>query len=198
MKPQLEKWFLILLCFSMAASIGGGLYEKLVVIPLWSASPPSSFAVIQPDTGVPLQNFWIPVHIAITVFVLLALFLNWKEPKVRRLLLFGLGSYIVMRVWSGLYFIPEMLAFQKIPLDSAPSTELSARVESWTFWTVFREPLDVISFLCFLLALYWLRRSETPLIPETHKNYENRITENTTPRRFEVLRGPVGPRLRRD
>ena len=84
-KPKLEKWFLILLCFSMAASIGGGLYEKLVLIPLWSASPPSSFAVIQPDTGVPLQNFWIPTHIAITVFVLLALFLNSKEPKVRRL-----------------------------------------------------------------------------------------------------------------
>src|SRR5215475_9377106 len=155
MKPKLDKWLLILLCFSMAASIGEGLYEKLVLIPLWSASPPSSFAVIQPNTGVPLQNFWIPVHIAISVFVLLALFLNWKEPKVRRLLLFGLGSYIVMRVWSGLYFIPEMLAFQKIPLDEAPSAALSARVSRWTFWTWWREPLDLLSFVCALLAVYW-------------------------------------------
>ena len=63
----------------------------------------------------PLQRFWIPVHAAITLFVVLALVLTWRDPSVRRLLLIGLGSYIVMRVWSGLYFIPEMLAFQKIP-----------------------------------------------------------------------------------
>jgi hypothetical protein len=52
-----------------------------------------------------------------------------------------------MRVWSGLFFIPEMLEFQKLPLDSPPSAELSARVARWTFWTWFREPLDIISFL---------------------------------------------------
>jgi hypothetical protein len=157
-KPTLAKWSLILLCFSMAGAIGGGLYEQIVLTPLWSASPPSSFSIIQPDTGVPLQNFWIPVHAAITVFILLSLFLTWKEIKVRRLLLIGLGSYIVMRVWSGLFFIREMLAFQQVPLDSPPSAELSERVASWTYWTWFREPLDIISFLCFLLALFWLKR----------------------------------------
>ena len=80
--------------------------------------------------------------------------------KVRRLLLVGLGSYIAMRVWSGLFFIREMLAFQKVPLDSPPSAELTARVARWTFWTWLREPLDVISFLAFLLALFWLKRPE--------------------------------------
>jgi hypothetical protein len=160
MKSSLAKWSLILLCFSMAGAIGGGLFEHIVLIPLWSATPPSSFSIIQPGTGVPLQNFWIPVHAAITIFIVLSLVLTWREMKVRRLLLIGLGSYIVMRVWSGLYFIREMLEFQKVPLDSPPSAELSARVASWTFWTWFREPLDIISFLCFLLALFWLKRPE--------------------------------------
>jgi hypothetical protein len=145
---------LILLCFSMAAALGGGLYEHVVLTPLWKKSPPSSLAVVQPNTGVPLQRFWIPVHIAITIFVLAALILTWGDALVRRLLLIGLGSYIIMRVWSGVYFIPEMLAFQKISLDATPSAELSARVAKWTFWTWFRELLDVVSFLCFLLALY--------------------------------------------
>jgi hypothetical protein len=112
MKPNLAKWSLILLCFSVAGAFGGGLYEQIVLTPLWSVSPPSSFSIIQPDTGVPLQNFWIPVHAAITIFILLSLFLTWKEIKVRRLLLIGLGSYIIMRVWSALYFIREMLEFQ--------------------------------------------------------------------------------------
>ena len=121
-------------------------------------SPPASFSVIQPNTGVPLQRFWIPVHLAITVFVVAPLVLTFSEAAVRRFLLIGLGSYFVMRVWSGVYFIREMLTFQKIPLDAPPSPELSARVANWTFWTWFREPLDVLSFLCFLLALYNLRR----------------------------------------
>lgn len=158
MKLAVGKWSLILLCFSMAGAIGGGLYEQIVLTPLWSASPPSSFSVIQPGTGVPLQNFWIPVHAAITLLVIVSLVLAWKDVKVRRLLVVGLASYIVMRVWSGVYFIPEMLEFQEVPLDSSPSAELSARVESWIGWTSLREPLDIVSFLCFLLALFWLNR----------------------------------------
>ena len=158
MYTGLAEWSVMLLCLSMACAIGGGLYEHIVLTPLWSASPPSSFTIIQPGTGVPLQKFWIPVHTAITIFLILSLVLTWRQMEVRRLLLIGLGSYIVMRVWSGLYFIREMLAFQKISLDSPPSAELSARVASWTFWTWFREPLDLISLVCFLLALSWLRR----------------------------------------
>jgi hypothetical protein len=157
----LAKWSLVLLCFSMAAAIGGGLFEHLVLVPIWSASPPTSFAIIQPDTGVPLQSFWIPVHAAITIFIVLSLFLTWRKSRVRRLLLIGLCAYIAMRAWSFAYFIPEMLAFQQIPPGAPPSAELSARAQSWTFWSVFREPLDVVSFLSWLLALSWLGVPET-------------------------------------
>lgn len=158
MKDALAKWSLVLLCFFMAAALGGGFYEHIVLVPLWTASPPASFTVIQPGTGVPLQTFWIPVHAGITIFALSSLTLGWKDRRVRRLLLIGLASYIIMRVWSGLYFIREMLAFQQVLVTSPPSAELSARVANWTYWSWFREPLDIISFLCFLLALFWLNR----------------------------------------
>ena len=158
-QTNLAQWSLILLCFSMAGAFGGGLYEHIVLTPIWSASPPSSFSIIQRGTGVPLQRFWIPVHTAITIFIVLTLFLTWNDVTVRRQLLIGVASYMIMRVWSALFFIREMLAFQKIPPNSAPSAELSARVARWTYWTWFREPLDIISFLCSLLALYWLERS---------------------------------------
>ena len=155
---MVAQWSLILLCYSIAAAIGGGLYEHIVLTPIWSKSPPSSFAIIQPTTGVPLQRFWIPVHGTITLFIILSLVMTWSDMTVRRLLLVAMASYIVMRVWSFLFFIPEMLAFQKVPLDSAPSAELAARGARWTFWTWFREPLDIISFLFSLLALYSFRR----------------------------------------
>ncbi len=158
MEIDLAQWSLVLLCFSMAGAFGGGLYEHIVLTPIWSASPPSSFAIIQRVTGIPLQRFWIPVHAAITIFILLALFVTWNDVKERRLLLIGLVSYVIMRVWSGLFFIPEMLAFQKIPPDSGLSAEVSARVARWTYWTWLREPLDMISLRCSLLALYRLER----------------------------------------
>jgi hypothetical protein len=44
----------------MAGSFGGGLYEHIVLMPIWSASPPSSFRIIQRGTGVLLQRFWYP------------------------------------------------------------------------------------------------------------------------------------------
>jgi hypothetical protein len=166
MRTSAAKWSLILLCFATAGAVGGGLYEHMVLTPIWALSPPMSFSIIQSGTGVPLQHFWIPIHVAITVFLLLSLVLIWQERKARRFLLIGFGSYLVMRVWSMLFFIPEMLSFQKAPLDSPPSAELTTRVAQWTFWTWFREPLDVLSFLTFLLALYWLNRPEDLTQPE--------------------------------
>jgi hypothetical protein len=163
MRTGAALWSLILLCVAMACAVGGGLYEHIVLMPLWTLSPPASFAIIQAGTGVPLQNFWIPVHVAITVFLLVSLVLAWKERRVRLFLCIGLGSYLIMRVWSILFFIPEMLSFQKVPLHAPPSEELMGRVAQWTFWTWYREPLDAISFLAFLLALYWLKRpKESP------------------------------------
>jgi hypothetical protein len=92
MRTRAAQWSLMLLCFSMAGAVGGGLYEHIVLMPLWAASPPSSLAMIQPGTGVPLQEFWIPVHVAITVFLLLSLVLAWKERKARRFLCAILGG----------------------------------------------------------------------------------------------------------
>jgi len=153
MKALVSQWSLILLCFSFAVALGGGIFEHSVLMPIWSKSPPSSFSITQTGSGVPLQRFWIPVHIAITVFIILSLVITWGHATVRRFLLIALVSYIVMRVWSALFFIPEMLAFQKVPVDSPPSAELLTRVSKWTFWSWFREPLDVVSFLFSLLAL---------------------------------------------
>jgi hypothetical protein len=47
-----------------------------------------------------------------------------------------------------------------VPLEAPASLELTARVARWTFWTWFREPLDAMAFLSFLLALFWLDRPE--------------------------------------
>nr|WP_295905554.1 hypothetical protein [uncultured Bdellovibrio sp.] len=139
--------------FSLALAVGGGFYEGFVINPQWSLQPPTSFTLIQEGTGVPLQKFWIPVHILITVFILVALFLNWRIASRRTFLLISLGSYVIMRGWSFLYFIPEMLSFQKIATNSPPSEELMNRVSTWKTLTYWRTPLDLISFFTVLWSL---------------------------------------------
>lgn len=136
-----------------ALAVGGGFYESVVVMPQWSARPPASFAIIQERTGVPLQRFWIPVHVLITVGLLVSLAANWKAPDRRWLILAALASYAVMRAWSFAYFIPEMLSFQKAALDAPSTPELLDRVRRWTRLTWFREPLDLFTLLSLLLAL---------------------------------------------
>lgn len=129
------------------------MYESIVLMPQWSAQPPASFAVIQKGTGVPLQRFWIPVHILITIGVPASLMTNWKYVDRRSLIIIALISYVVMRAWSFVYFIPEMLRFQNIPLGQPQTAALVDRVRTWTRLTWFREPLDLITQFCLLIAL---------------------------------------------
>ncbi|MCU1275000.1 MAG: hypothetical protein JWO48_2431 [Bryobacterales bacterium] len=144
---------LLFACFSVALAVGGGIYESMVVMPQWSAQPPASFAIIQKGTGVPLQRFWIPVHILITIGLLGSLITNWNYADRKRLIIVALISYLVMRAWSFAYFIPEMLRFQDVPLDQPPTAALLDRVRTWTRLTWFREPLDLTTQFCLLVAL---------------------------------------------
>jgi hypothetical protein len=41
MFTRLSTWSLIGLSFSTALAVGGGLYEHLVMMPLWSSNPPA-------------------------------------------------------------------------------------------------------------------------------------------------------------
>ncbi|WP_374073441.1 hypothetical protein [Bdellovibrio bacteriovorus] len=144
---------LMLAITAMALAIGGGIYEGMVINPQWSKNIPQSLSLVQEGSGIPLQKFWIPIHIAITITLLAAIILNWTSPTRRLFILIGIGSYIVMRAWSFAYFIPEMLEFQKIAMDSSANADLIERVRKWTTLTHFREPLDFITFGCLLWSL---------------------------------------------
>ena len=93
------------------------------------------------------------MHAVVTIGMLAALVLGWRDAGVRRLVLLGLTAYVVMRAWSFAYFIPEMLAFQEVPLDRPPTAELSSRVDRWTSLSWLRLPLDLVAAISFLFAL---------------------------------------------
>jgi hypothetical protein len=89
---------LIISSIAVALMVGGGIYEGLVIVPQFKSDPPRSFRIIQKNTGVPLQRFWVPVHIFITIALIGTALANWKSPERRMLIITAISSYVVMRV----------------------------------------------------------------------------------------------------
>jgi hypothetical protein len=126
-------------------SLGGGLYEYLVVDPYWPKRP----QLVQPDRGgISRRRFWIPAHTAFEVALIVSLVLAWDRPEVRTWLLVALASHAVMRVWSAFDFIPKALAFERA--DPASIDEPVAR--AWTRRSLWRLPLDLVTCGSMLAA----------------------------------------------
>ena len=127
-------------------SLGGGLYEFLVVDPFWPRRPD----LIQPDRGgISRRRFWIPAHVAFELMLIASLVLTWRYEAVRTPLLVAVGSHAVMRIWSAFDFIPKALAFERA--DPASISEAAAR--RWSHRSLGRLPLDLVTCGGMLTAL---------------------------------------------
>src|SRR3981189_557130 len=106
-------------------SLGGGLYEYLVLDPVWPSRP----AIIQaPYGGVSRRRFWIPVHSAFEVTLVAAVIVTWGHADIRAPILVALASHVVMRVWSLIDFIPKAAPFEK----TDPAVIERAAAVRWT------------------------------------------------------------------
>jgi hypothetical protein len=127
-------------------TVGGGLYEFLVVDPAWPKRP----GIVQSrNGGVSRARFWIPAHIAFEVLLIVTLVLAWGDVDVRVALLVALASHAVMRVWSLVDFVPKAVAFEK----ADPATIDEAAAVRWTRCSLLRLPLDLITCAAMLAAL---------------------------------------------
>src|SRR5258705_26801 len=101
-------------------SLGGGLYEFLVVDPFWPKRPD----LVQPDRGgISRKRFWIPAHTIFELNLILSLVGARSNLDLRFWLLMALGSHVTMRIWSAFDFIPKALAFER----AATVDEVAAR-----------------------------------------------------------------------
>lgn len=127
-------------------TLGGGLYEYLVVDPRWPKRP----GIIQPrNGGISRARFWIPAHTVFEVLLIVTLVVAWGDANVRIALLVALGSHAVLRVWTLVDFVPKAVAFEKA--DPAAVDEAAAVL--WTRRSLLRLPLDLITCAAMLAAL---------------------------------------------
>jgi hypothetical protein len=144
--PAMNLVFVALATAVALVSLGGGLYEFLVVDPFWPRRPD----VIQPARGgVSRRRFWIPAHVAFELLLITSLVITWHYPPVRTPLLIASASHAAMRVWSAFDFIPKALAFERA--DPASISEAEAR--RWTRRSLGRSPLDLVTCGAMLSAV---------------------------------------------
>jgi len=138
---------LIALATALAlASLGGGLYEFLVVDPCWPGRP----ELIQPQRGgIWRKRFWIPAHTAFELALVAALVAAWGNAALRAPLLVALASHAAMRIWSAFDFIPKALAFERADPAAVPY-EAARR---WSRRSKARLPLDLVTCGAMLAAL---------------------------------------------
>lgn len=162
MKREDFAWLMLLLAILMAgADLGGSFYEHALVFPAWSADPPRTLALIQPEHGgISLIRFWIPMHSALTLTLIVALVLNWKNRRVRNLLFGAIGAYAVMRAWTFAYFVPEITAFVQMSPKGPSSPELAERAARWGMLSHGRTVLVAIMTGLLIIAAMPGRRRE--------------------------------------
>ncbi len=141
---------LILWChvLLLGVSVGAGLYESRLLVPLWRALPPDRW----PDPGL---RFWAFVTTGpLTLTVLAGAWLAaFSAAPVRAWWLASIAVCAVERVATFAWFIPTMLRLQRLDTDDSARR---AGLDRWARWALARH---VLSSMAWGLALQALRAS---------------------------------------
>ncbi|WP_373331535.1 VOC family protein [Salmonirosea aquatica] len=109
---------------------GAQVFETAVLVPKWTAKPPASLSVLQGLHAPDLKTFWIVAHSIHEITFLIAIVFCWQLPAIRNTLLLILMLHVAVRVWTIVYFAPNIMTLQKADTDLA-SPELLAAVGRW-------------------------------------------------------------------
>jgi len=125
-----ETWLFIttLIYFLMN---GAQIFETVVIVPKWTASPPDSFQLFKGKYGLDFKSFWIALHSIHEATFILAIIFCWKLDLIRNWLLILFAIHFIVRVWTLLYFAPNIIDFQKIANTSAVKTDLLNKTMLW-------------------------------------------------------------------
>ncbi|WP_300597803.1 transposase [Niabella sp.] len=125
-----ESWLLITLLAYFLLN-GAQLFETAVLVPKWTAAPPRSFQYFKAPYGADLKTFWIIAHSIHELTFILAIVFCWKIDPVRNGLLFLFAVHFILRVWTLIYFAPNIIEFQAIANGKSFNIDLLSRTKQW-------------------------------------------------------------------
>lgn len=155
LRDQLLKVLLWYAVFAWATWLGGTLYQMLVIVPLWSASPPESVRAFFTGTDYNRTIFHFfgpPFMAARTLPLLLAPALAWHRPDHRRPLLVAAVCVLLATVFTVVYVYPINAVLFEQAGGNGSASQIAAMARQWIWADRLRFGVGVIAFVAILWA----------------------------------------------
>jgi hypothetical protein len=125
-----EIWLLIT-TFLYFLMNGAQIFETAVFVPKWTVNPPETLKLLADKNGASLKTFWIILHSLHELTFIAAIIFCWKLGPIRNWLVILFLIHFAVRIWTILYFAPNIIDFQRISETSGFDTNLLNRVTIW-------------------------------------------------------------------
>jgi hypothetical protein len=134
---------------------GGQVFNELMTVPKWSASPPGSlkaYAELPSKGGAPFFPLFNPLFAVLAVGATLA---AWKSARrARKWLLLSALTAIVVCISLILYLAPHVGSmFRHSVAGDLPAAEIIAGVEQWMLGNRIRLVVELFGFAFSIIAL---------------------------------------------
>ncbi len=133
--------------------VGGTVFHMVVIVPLWSASPPESVRAFFGSTHFyhTVWNFFGPPWmIARTLPLVLLLFLGWKSASHRPLLLLIMVGTLFNLVYTLTYIYPINDILMGQAGDGGSPDEIRSMVDRWVFADRLRFAIGAVAYIALL------------------------------------------------
>ncbi|TDC42441.1 DUF1772 domain-containing protein [Micromonospora sp. KC213] len=144
-------WLLVVF---VGVQFGAGLYEKIVVVPLWDSVPPRDILTAMQQSGMydAGRAFW-PFVSPVVALLAIANIAAWRANRANRRWVLAAGIIMLSyAIFSYSYFVPQMLMLQS-SADSWSESRISTTVQWWTSLNYLRMFLGAAGWFCALRAL---------------------------------------------
>jgi hypothetical protein len=153
-------WYAVL---AWGTWIGGTLYQMLVIVPMWSSSPPESVRAffLGTEYNHTIFNFFGPPFMAARVIpIILALLLAWHLPKHRIALGVAALCLVAAVAFTLTYIYPINAVLFEHAGQGRPAAEITALVHAWIWADRLRFGVGVVAFVAILNAFRWPLHSD--------------------------------------
>ena len=145
-------WYAI---FAWGIWLGGPLFQMLVVVPMWSASPPESLRTFLQGTEYnrTVYHFFGPPFIAARIVpLIIALAVAWHLPKHRVALGVAAVGVVAIVIFTLAYIYPiNAVLFEQAGGDRSAAA-ITAMVRTWIWADRIRFGVGVVAFVAILRA----------------------------------------------
>ena len=168
MRHKLASGLLIASVIVWGIWCGGQVFNELMTVPIWSASPPESlkaYAELPSEGGAPFFPLFNPLFVILAVGAALAA--RRSARRSRKWL--ALAALIAVAVFASLVFYLAPLVggmFSHSAAGDLPASEIVAGVGRWKLGNRIRLVVELFGFACSVIALrVWSAETASPLEP---------------------------------